>query len=822
MFFFQRWSLTTISHQLTTRFIPSLIGCLSLLGLLFLSPNPTLQEELFGSLVSPHSYSLIEGGICATALFSYLLSFYKRNRFFALVGAWILCNLRLGGILLYQDTFWLQLFIPPHLLPYLNQLTVGMYFLLSQQLLQYALAISPTSRLNRYLNIFALLFFISACLPFEQPYRLLLSLGLPLALVAALFLSLQRLINHLGHLLLWQALLLSVLLSGLVCYLLSWHFATHPLLINFTAFIFFILCQGLVVFWFLEFTRLQQRQYQELFSNLYQHPLAFLRVNKDGQILFSNRAFSRLSNDLIQAQAHWWTDLFPAQNWKFLAKSSREGELIEISPLRSAPTQFYKPQFRLFVKRTPLYFLVSLHPISVYGSNPNAAKTAAQSTVLNQHGLEKALQYTLTHLENHQPCFLAYLEINQISQVSRSHGHAAGDSLLQSISEKINHLLEDKYAFGRIGHDDFVFILSNTSADAARFTAKELTAELNAEPIKTSTRDYKLNVHMGLIELGPDMDEHSALRIAQSASGAARRNKTDFILYEHDSLEMQYHAEELTLFQHLENGSTQGLFIEMQPLMSLANPVASLNVEVLLRVRRGNGELIPTHNFILAAEENGTISTIDKWVFATTLEWLDNHQAQLKNLSLVTINLSGSSLNNDKFIADLFVLLDSYKSLLPRLCVEITEGVALQDLSRTRAFMSRLQSKGVRIALDDFGAGYTSFSYLRELPANLIKIDGALIRDMLRKESNVAIVRTIVELAHNLGMSCVAEWVEDAETLSILNAMRVHFVQGYAISASVSPTTILNCHSILDLIDSTETLDFIRQNYPTARGSTIL
>ena len=152
-------------------------------------------------------------------------------------------------------------------------------------------------------------------------------------------------------------------------------------------------------------------------------------------------------------------------------------------------------------------------------------------------------------------------------------------------------------------------------------------------------------------------------------------------------------AEKLTLFQRM-NGSTQGLFIEIQPLMSLDNPMSSINVEVLLRIRRDNGELIPTYNFIAAAEENGTIATIDKWVFSTTLDWIQSHQEQLSNLQLVTINLSGSSLNNDKFITEFFEILDNYKSVLSRLCVEITEGVALQDLSRTRSFMQQLHSKG--------------------------------------------------------------------------------------------------------------------------------
>src|SRR5690606_6109745 len=134
----------------------------------------------------------------------------------------------------------------------------------------------------------------------------------------------------------------------------------------------------------------------------------------------------------------------------------------------------------------------------------------------------------------------------------------------------------------------------------------------------------------------------------------------------------------------------------------------------------------------------------------------------------VNINLSGVSLNDNKFIEGFYAMLERYENLTHRLCVEITEGVALRDLDRTRQFMERLQAMGVRIALDDFGAGYTSFSYLKKLQADSIKIDGALIKDMLENQTNIAIVRTIVELARSLEMVTIAEWVEDCATLEAL------------------------------------------------------
>ncbi|HLU78799.1 MAG TPA: EAL domain-containing protein, partial [Burkholderiaceae bacterium] len=240
------------------------------------------------------------------------------------------------------------------------------------------------------------------------------------------------------------------------------------------------------------------------------------------------------------------------------------------------------------------------------------------------------------------------------------------------------------------------------------------------------------------------------------------------------------------------------------------HPEETLDFEILLRVRDSQGRLIPTGKIVTGAEESGTITIIDKWVFSATLEWLSKHEDRLRKTRFVNINLSGVSLNNDKFVENLFQLLGRYPHLADKLCVEITEGVALQNLEHTRALIARLKRLGIRIALDDFGAGYTSFNYLKQLDADAVKIDGTFVRDMLASETNIAIVRTIVELAQNLGMVSIAEWVEDVQTLEMLKELGVDYVQGYAISAALTPLEILDAESVSDLVTNPDTLNYIR------------
>ncbi|MDP1635720.1 MAG: EAL domain-containing protein, partial [Gallionellaceae bacterium] len=227
-----------------------------------------------------------------------------------------------------------------------------------------------------------------------------------------------------------------------------------------------------------------------------------------------------------------------------------------------------------------------------------------------------------------------------------------------------------------------------------------------------------------------------------------------------------------------------------------------------------DGSVIPAWKVITAAERNGRIATIDKWVLSTTLEWITTHAAHLKNSSYVAVNLSGGSLNDERFIADAFAILADYGPAVERLCIEITESVALHDLTNTRHFIDGIRKFGAKLALDDFGAGYTSFSYLRSLPADAVKIDGAYVKDLLGHPANYAIVQAIVDLTRNLGMKCIAEWPEDVATLEALAEMGVDYAQGYVISRPLMPERMLLASSSADCIEDENTIRFVRDVLP--------
>ena len=295
------------------------------------------------------------------------------------------------------------------------------------------------------------------------------------------------------------------------------------------------------------------------------------------------------------------------------------------------------------------------------------------------------------------------------------------------------------------------------------------------------------------------------------------------MVYERDAAAFHEREAELALMARLSSdNATEGMFLEMQPIMSLKMPHASLNFEVLLRMRERDGSVTSAGPIIAAAEKSGRAGVIDRWVLASTLNWIQANLASLPNTQFVCMNLSGASLNDEVFVQDTIDILSRHGQVAGRLCMEITESVALHDLNNTRRFIDQVRNFGVKIALDDFGAGYTSFSYLKELPADVLKIDGNFIVNINDHPANVAIVEAIVRLAMNLGMKTIAEWAEDTATVRTLAEIGVDYVQGYAVSRSLAPERMLAVASSASFIEDDQLAQLMRTLSASVSGSMVL
>jgi len=773
------------------------------------------------------SMALLDGGIMTLALFLTIIALRNQEWTFLLLAVWVVGNFRLGTYALGWDGQWLGYALPPDWQPMLRKLTLAAHYLVTHTLFTQLFRNrgEPHSWRLQALQWLGILQLAAAFVLPWASFKLLSSLVWGLALAGGLFLLGRRAVQQPERLLSWRSLSLAMALTVIVTVLVLTLAGQHELLDSFISVLALLLSNVLVALVVGGVIREGKderiRAQTELVTGYAVAPLGLFTLDGGNHFLRMNPALrDMLGQKEDSGAALSWDDFFEPQSWPLIAAATLAGKETDIH-LRSGPQPGAQP--RHFALRAALvddHVEGSLQDITARSHAMDELRDQTDNDplthALNRRGIEKELVQALENLQHSQiPCSLAYMNLDHFKRINGLFGHTSGDEILKQVTDRLRKALTGEQPLGRIGSDEFVILFPNMGAAQARLAAERIIGDLNSTSYQVGHRYFQVRSAIGVVEIDPGMDAAAAISAATRACRDARKQHQDVVVYELDSSELQAHTEELRLFDQLEGGaSPKGLYLEMQPIMALKNPEASLNFEILLRVRDSQGSLISTGKIVSAAEESGTITIIDKWVFSATLEWLAKHEDRLRKTQFVNVNLSGVSLNDDKFIENLFLVLARHPQLARRLCVEITEGVALQNFERTRKLIARLQSMGVRIALDDFGAGYTSFSYLTQLGADAIKIDGTLVRDMLASETNTAIIRTIIELAQNLQMTSIAEWVEDVRTLEALHEMGVDYIQGYIVSAALTPTRILDAESVPDLITNPETLSYIRRKCP--------
>lgn len=758
---------------------------------------------------------LLEGGLLMLAAFLGVIALTTREQLYIVLTCWILCNLRLGAWALNWDHLWLGHLLSPDNLVWSRKLTLPLSFTTTWMLFTCLFRQSLGPRILGRLRIIGLTGSVLLLAPIFLPsYDMFqtasfLAAWLGTALVATILI--HALFRSTTRALFWHTIgvcfAVGVLLAGLILIGLD----HRSLISGWPGTVIFLGCNLLIALAtanrIRENRQIDLRQRNELIAHDSLSPLGMftLGATRHFEHLNPNARGMLLISDGPDTPSLNWKDFFPDVDWAAVSLATEQGRDTEIQLLPS-PLQ---PTTRSFLLRATLVGSRIEGSLQDVGARSETLRNLRLTTdhdpltnTLNRHGIEDATQSSIDDLQQSgTPCALAYLSLDHLKRVNDLFGHSAGDQLLQLACDRLKYALTEQQQLGRIGSDEFIILFPRVRAREARRIGQDIVETLNATPFHVSNRSFQIKSAMGLIDLDARMRPKDAIAAASRACRDARKQHQDIVLYEENAHELFDHINELRVFEQLEQGtSPEDIHLEMQPIMSLRHPLQTLNFEALLRVHSHGDHPLQTYKIIQAAEDTGMITMIDKWVFSTTLDWMAQNDRKLGRTQQVNVNLSGVSLNDDHFIDTLFGILNQQPQFTRRLCVEITEGVALQDLERTRQFMRRLQRMGARVALDDFGAGYTSFSYLKELPADTIKIDGTLIRDMLGSEANIAIVNSIVDLAHNLGMECIAEWVEDVATLRTLAEMGVDYVQGFVISAARQPAEILAHDNILPLI----------------------
>jgi diguanylate cyclase (GGDEF)-like protein len=385
---------------------------------------------------------------------------------------------------------------------------------------------------------------------------------------------------------------------------------------------------------------------------------------------------------------------------------------------------------------------------------------------------------------------LLYLDLDEFKVVNDTCGHLVGDELLKQLTALLRSRVRRHDVLARLGGDEFGVLLEDCPLAHARQIAEELRRTVREFRFRWRDRLFDVGVSIGLVPIGPECgDLNQVLSAADAACYVAKdsgRNRVHE--YEQDDTLVAERYGEMQWIHRIQDAFEEQrfrLYYQMiQPLsketVPAAQPPRELLCEVFLRMLDRQGRLIEPTSFIAAAERYHLIGKIDRWVVTTAFDSLA--EAQRRRLSrpvLFALNISGCSLADESFLSFVEEELERSRVDPASICFEVTETAAIRKLDAAIRFMSALKGKGCRFVLDDFGSGLSSFAYLRDLPVDYLKIDGEFVRDMMDDRVKRAMVESIHQIGHVMGLQTIAEWVENRSTLEELKALGVDYAQGY-------------------------------------------
>lgn len=380
---------------------------------------------------------------------------------------------------------------------------------------------------------------------------------------------------------------------------------------------------------------------------------------------------------------------------------------------------------------------------------------------------------------------LCYLDLDMFKVINDTCGHAAGDELLRQLGKILQETVAEQGVIARLGGDEFGLLILNTDTERVMQLAGRVRDRIAGHPFIWERRPYHVGVSIGVAMIDSDTSNLTSLMsAADSACYAAKesgRNRIQFYREDDDSL-VRRRGETQWATQIPRGIREQRFALAVQEIRPLTAQHQPPHLEVLLRYRDQDGQWILPQVFLPAAERYGLISLLDRWVF-TQLTHLLQSQPLLQRLGVVfSLNLSGASMIDEEFQSFLFERIQQMQLPARQLCFEISEADTIRHLGQARHYIEELRSLGCRFALDDFGSGLVTFNFLKSLPVDFIKVDGPFLGDIAADDMDLAIVRSITDLAHALGKRIIAKGVENATIARKLQKIGVDWGQGRHLS----------------------------------------
>ncbi len=432
--------------------------------------------------------------------------------------------------------------------------------------------------------------------------------------------------------------------------------------------------------------------------------------------------------------------------------------------------------------------LQKMHEKMVYNASHDPI-----SLLINRREFINQLKAEITLLDNTSH-MLCYLDIPDFRMITNICGLIAGDELIKNISQLIQSHLGQHDILARLGDNTFGILMKDCSGDEAHETAKTLSRNIKNSHFEWGGKSYSVGSSIGLVAFvnqGASIEE--LLHQADSASIMAKnKGHSRVCLYKDDDAAIKLHTIINDWVGRIDQVFSENrLFARCQQIAPIdPDKTPHSHYELLLGVKDETGNIIAPDNFLPAVEHCRRMPEIDQWMINTAFTWIEQHRPYFDGIGGFAINLSGQSLNSEEFLEHLLLRLAACDFPLHKITFEVTETVASDNLIFTEKFISEIKRFGCKFSLDDFGTGYSSYSYLKNLDVDYLKIDGSFVKEIVNSPADVAMVKSMNEIAHSLGLQSIAEYVESKEIHAILKEIGVDYAQGWIIHKPVSLTEI--------------------------------
>jgi diguanylate cyclase (GGDEF)-like protein len=376
--------------------------------------------------------------------------------------------------------------------------------------------------------------------------------------------------------------------------------------------------------------------------------------------------------------------------------------------------------------------------------------------------------------------------------VNDSLGHAAGDELLGKFADVLAENLRADGAVSRLGGDEFGVLLVGCGIDDGLAAANRLLETLGGTLFSVAKHDVRVSASIGVVafpESGQSADDLLARSDLAMYRAKSMGRNTVAVFTTEDELQSEMAERVLMAEQILEALREDRFELWAQPVRRLADE-ATPTYELLLRLVKPDGEVVMPSQIIPVAERIGLIRDIDRWVVKRGIQMLAEESAAGRDTRFA-VNLSGTAFSDRDLLGIVRSEIERRGVNARRLIIEITETTAISDIQRARSFIEEVKKLGCRFSLDDFGAGSSSFAYLKHLPIDFLKIDGGLVKNLMRDTVDEHFVRAIIEMCRGLGIPTVAEFVENDRLYELVRQLGVDFAQGYGIGHPMPPDKYL-------------------------------